>query len=167
MGPKPYVINYPDNAYALFICKICYLLMWNRGFGVYWKHFSVVGNRNNSGLFKYNHWFWSPKWNGSHADPLKNNILRDNSSKPSIKDYAVKHSKQSQSHRRGNRRPVILCCCRWTNIWVYTSAVNQNYSTLDASEHEVLCNTSMFLCDVSAFITFITPIFQNSYYGAF
>lgn len=51
---------------------------------------------------------------GSHADSLKDNILRDNSSKPSIKDYAVKYSKQSQSRSRRNRRPVILCCCRWT-----------------------------------------------------
>lgn len=103
----------------------------------------------------------------THADSFENNILEDDSSQPSLNDYAIKYSKQSQSHSGRNRRPVILCCCRWTNIWVYTSAVNQNYSTLGASELEVLCNTRMFLCNVSAFITFITPVFHNSYYGAF
>lgn len=52
----------------------------------------------------------------THADSLENNILEDNSSQPSLKDYAIKYSKQSESHRGRNRRPVILCCCRWTNI---------------------------------------------------
>lgn len=93
--------------------------------------------------------------------------LRDSSSQSSIKGYAMTYSKESGSHGRRNRRPVILCCCWWTNVWVHTSAVNQNYSTLAASDLEVLCDISMLLCNVSAFITFIMPVFQNSYYGAF
>lgn len=102
----------------------------------------------------------------THADSRENNILEDNISPPSLKDYAIKYSKQSQSRSGRNRRPVILCCCRWTNIWVYTSAANHNYSTLDASELEVLCNARMFLCNASTFITFRTPIFHNSSSGA-
>ena len=90
------------------------------------------------------------------ADSQENNILEDISSQPSLKAYAIKSSKQSQSHRWWNERPVIFCCCRRTNIWVHTSAVNQNYSSLAASELEVLCNARMFLCKVAAFITFIT-----------
>lgn len=144
-----------------------HLLMWNMGWGPYWKSSSVVGRRDYSAIDSGAEKKEMGVTQRSHADSRENNILDDNSSQPSLKDYAIKYSKQSPSHSGRNRRPVILRCCRWTNIWVYTSAANQNYSTLDASELEVLCNTRMFLCNVSAFITFITLIFHKSYYGAF
>lgn len=93
----------------------------------------------------------------AHADSLENNIVKYNSSLALIK--RPRH-KILQSPSQRNRRPVIWSCCRWTNIWLHTSAVNQNYSARDASELQVSCNARMFLCHGFAFITFTTLIFR-------
>lgn len=69
--------------------------------------------------------------------------------------------------RRGNERAVILSCCRWTNIWVHTSAVNQNYSSLGRVRSLRSCVTQecFFETCPAAFIRFITPPLYFFYYS--
>lgn len=73
--------------------------------------------------------FESLKWNSheTQADSLKNNII--------FQFWAHRNTLLGNSGRHG--RPIISCCCRWTNICVCTTVLNQNYST-NASELKCL-----------------------------
>lgn len=122
------------------------------------RHSTIVGCRNKWGFVKLQPSILKSNKTGvagrAHADSLENNISEDSRSQPSLKDLVIN---TPNSHR--NRRPVIWCSSSSTNIWVYTSAVNQNYSTLAASELEVLYDRGMFLCIGLLFIAFITFFF--------
>lgn len=87
------------------------------------------------------------KWNSheTQADSLKNNII--------FQFWARRNTPLGNSRRHG--RPVISCCCTWTNIWVCTTVMNHNYST-NASELKGLRSYAKqaWFCGVSDLLSY-------------